>query len=224
MCRDLWAVLDLAVSPLGCFGCVRSLSAAAPGHFLLGWSGSVYLQPGSLSGRSGAAAPRTSSFLLKTVWARDPGQRNLGWWGCWSPVEREQPHHLPQLRPTAEPIERSLLYALLFPCPPCLSWLSLASGVLVNVNKNSLKKRYLHRYLCISLCFLFLPVALRVGTRSDLPLSFRAWRWGSMRQGHMLSQSSPPRPQRPSVTWPSCARPPPLHCALQPALSATWKL
>lgn len=121
VCRDLWAVLDLAVSPLGCCGCVRSLSPAAPGHFLPGWSGSVYLQPGSLSGRSGAATPRTSSLLLKTVWARDPGQRNLGWWGFWpSTVEREQPHHLPQFRSTTEPIEQSLLYALLYPCPPCL--------------------------------------------------------------------------------------------------------
>ena len=72
VCRDLWAVLDLAVSPLGCFGCVRSLSPAAPGRLLPGWSG-------SLSGRSGAATPRTSSFLLETVWARDPGQRNLRW-------------------------------------------------------------------------------------------------------------------------------------------------
>ena len=114
LCRDLWAVLDLAVSPLGCFGCVRSLSPAAPGRLLPGWSGSV-------SGRSGAATPRTSSFLLETVWARDPGQRNLGWWGFWpSTVEREQPHHLPQFRSTTEPIEQSLLYALLYPCPPCL--------------------------------------------------------------------------------------------------------
>ena len=32
VCRDLWALLDLAVSPLGCGGCGRSLSPAAPGH------------------------------------------------------------------------------------------------------------------------------------------------------------------------------------------------
>ena len=59
-------------------------------------------------------------------------------WACCDgedagPLLRESRHAASQFRSTPEPTEQPLLYALLYPCPPVSSWLSLASGVLVNV-------------------------------------------------------------------------------------------
>ena len=130
----------------GCCGCGRSLSPAAPGHSS-GWSGSVYLQQSSRSGRSGAATPRTSSFPLRTVWARDPGQRNPGWWGCWSPAEREPPRRLPvslysRTHWTSPTVCPSLpMPACLFLTEPCQRCVS-----------ECLTKALLNKDTCIDIC------------------------------------------------------------------------